>query len=146
MGSERAQLVHGEPLTLADGRTILPDEVLGDVIPGTKYVHIGDTGRTDELVDICQDADALTIESTYLEEEAGMARQFDHLTAAQAARLAVRANVKSLILTHLSRRYVERDVLHEARSIFPRTFVARDFDHYQITREGATRSKKKKRL
>ena len=145
-GPERAQLVRGEPLTLADGRTIHPDEVLGDVIPGTKYVHIGDTGRTDELVDICQDADALTIESTYLDEEADMARQFGHLTAAQAARLAVRANVKSLILTHLSRRYIERDVLHEARSIFPRTYVARDFDHYHITRDGATRLKKKKRI
>ncbi len=142
-GPERAKLVRGEQLTLADGRTIHPDEVLGEVIPGTKYVHIGDTGRTDELVDICQNADTLTIESTYLESEADMARQFGHLTAAQAAHLAVTANVKSLILTHLSRRYVERDVLHEARSIFPRTHVARDFDHFHISRGGATRLEKK---
>jgi ribonuclease Z len=68
-----------------------------------------------------------------------MAQQFGHLTAASAASLAVEANVRTLILTHLSRRYYERDVIHEARSIFPRTFVARDFDKFQVTRSGAER-------
>jgi ribonuclease Z len=101
-------------------------------------------GRTDNLVDVCRNADALTIESTYLEQEADMARQFGHLTATQAAHLAVEANVKCLILTHLSRRYFEREVLHEARSIFPNTYVARDFDHFQVTRDGTVRLKKKR--
>jgi len=136
-GPERARLVRGESLTLADGRTIQPDDVLGETIPGTKYVHIGDIGRTDELFEICRDAATLTIEATYLESEAEMADQFGHLTAASAARFAVQANVKTLILTHLSRRYFEREILDEARSIFPNTFVARDFDHYQVTRVGA---------
>jgi ribonuclease Z len=136
-GPERSQLVRGEAVTLADGRLIHPDDVLGDPIPGTKYVHIGDVGRTDGLIDVCRDADTLVIESTYVEADAEMARQFGHLTAAQAAHLAREANVKSLILTHLSRRYFERDIRHEARGIFPNTFVARDFDHYQITRDGA---------
>jgi ribonuclease Z len=138
-GPERATLVRGETITLPDGRTILPEDVLGEAIPGTKYVHIGDVGRVDDLIEICQEADALTIEATYLDADADLARQFGHLTAAQAARLAVQANVKTLILTHLSRRYYEREVLHEARSIFPKTFVARDFDHYQIIRQGAIR-------
>jgi ribonuclease Z len=142
-GPERARLVNGESITLADGRTIEPDDVLGEAVPGARYVHIGDAGRTDNLIDVCQDADALTIESTYLESETEMASQFGHLTAAQAARLAVDANVKCLILTHLSRRYFERDVLHEARSIFPNTYVARDFDHFQVTRDGAIRLDKK---
>jgi ribonuclease Z len=142
-GPERARLVNGESISLADGRTIEPDDVLGEAVPGARYVHIGDAGRTDNLIDVCQDADALTIESTYLESETEMASQFGHLTAAQAARLAVDANVKCLILTHLSRRYFERDVLHEARSIFPNTYVARDFDHFQVTRDGAIRLDKK---
>jgi ribonuclease Z len=141
-GPERAILVRGENLTLADGRTIQPDDVLGETIPGTKYVHIGDIGRTDNIFDICQGAAALTIEATYLESEAEMAGQFGHLTAASAARFAVQANIKSLILTHLSRRYFEREILDEARSIFPNTFVARDFDHYHVTREGAQLLKK----
>ena len=125
-----------------NGRVIQPDEVLGEPIPGTKYVHIGDVGKTHKLVNTCRDADTLVIESTYIEEEADMARQFGHMTAAGAARLAREANVKTLILTHLSRRYYERDVSNEARAIFPNTYVARDFDHFQITRDGAARLKK----
>ena len=144
-GPERSKLVRGEAVQLADGKEILPDDVLGEIIPGTKYVHIGDTGRTSDLVEVCRDADALTIEATYLDKDAEMARQFGHLTAGQAARLAVQANVSSLILTHLSRRYHEREVIQEARAIFPNTYVARDFDHFQITRDGATRLKKKQK-
>jgi ribonuclease Z len=144
-GPERARLVRGQAITLADGRTIRPDDMLGETIPGTKYVHIGDVGRTDNLVEICRGADALTIESTYLESEAEMARQFGHMTATQAARLAIEAGVKTLILTHLSRRYFERDVLQEAQLAFPNSYVARDFDHFQISREGTVRLDNKHR-
>lgn len=135
-GPERSRLVQGESIILDDGRTIHPEEVLGELIPGTKYVHIGDTGRIDDLVEVCREADALTIEATYSEQDAVMAQQFGHLTATRAATLAVQANIKCLILTHLSRRYFERDILQEAQEIFPNTFVARDFDHYQISRTG----------
>ena len=141
-GPERKHLVRGESIVLPDGRQIHPDDVLGPSIPGTKYVHIGDVGRTDNLLDICRDASTLVIESTYLEEEADMARQFGHLTAAKAAQLARDAGVKTLILTHLSRRYRERDVRKEARSIFPNTYVARDLDHFIINRNGAERQNK----
>ena len=44
-----------------------------------------------------------------------MAHEFSHLTAQQAAELAVKANVKQLILTHISRRYREKDVQKEAQ-------------------------------
>jgi ribonuclease Z len=83
---------------------------------------------------VCRDADTLVIEATYLEEEADMARDFSHLTAHQAAELARHAGVKQLILTHISRRYHERDVLAEAREVFPEAVVARDFDVYQVRR------------
>ena len=57
-----------------------------------------------------------------------MAAQFSHLTAHQAATLAIQAGVKQLILTHISRRYREKDVLAEAQRDFPDVIVARDFD------------------
>jgi len=72
------------------------------------------------------------IESTYLDVEADLAKDHGHLTATQSARLAREANVQQLILTHISRRYGEREVQTEARAIFPETIVARDFDHYRI--------------
>jgi ribonuclease Z len=133
-GPERRDLVNGETITLKDGRTVKPDDVLGTWQSGTKLVVIGDTGRTDNLLEHCRDADALVIESTYLEEEAEMAAQFSHLTAKKAAELAKEAGVKRLILTHLSRRYRERDVLAEAQATFPGAVVARDFDSFQIKR------------
>jgi ribonuclease Z len=133
-GPWRRDLVAGQAITLTDGRQIYPEQVLGPERPGTRMVHVGDAGRTDDLVKVCREADALVIEATYLEEEAQMARDFAHLTARQAAELAVRAGVKQLILTHISRRYRERDVLAEAQAVFPGARVARDFDSYQVKR------------
>jgi ribonuclease Z len=141
-GPERSTLVRGEAVTLTDGRVIYPDDVLGPALPGTKYVHIGDVGRTDNLIEVVRGADALVMEATYTEEEGIMAADFGHMTAARAAALARDAGVKHLILTHISRRYSERDIRNEARLTFPNTYVARDFDHFQITREGVVRVKK----
>ena len=134
-GPERRKLVEGESLILSNGKRIEPDDVLGPLTKGAKLVVVGDTGKTENLLEVAQDADALVIESTYLDEEADMARQFSHMTARQAAELATKAGVKKLILTHISRRYREKDVLKEAQAIFPNSVVARDFDTFQIKRE-----------
>ena len=134
-GPLRRKLVAGQSIELPEG---VPDhqEILGaGSRPGTRMVHIGDSGRTDNLLEICHQADLLVIEATYLNEEVEMARDFAHLTARQAAELAREAQVKNLILTHISRRYRERAVLSEARDVFPQTTVARDFDVFQLKRE-----------
>ncbi len=131
-GPLRRDLVAGKTVRLADGRKVKPGEVLGALKPGVRMVHVGDAGRVDDLLAVCQGVDALVIESTYLEEEVEMAKQFSHLTARQAAELADRAGVRLLLLTHLSRRYREKDVLAEARAIFQNVSVARDFDVFQI--------------
>lgn len=133
-GPERRQLVQGEPITLADGRVVAPDDVLGPEEPGTKLVFVGDAGEIESLVEPARDADALVIEATYLEEEQEMARRFGHITARQAAELAAAAGVRELILTHVSRRYTAQQVLEEARPIFPAARVARDFDGFRIAR------------
>lgn len=134
-GPLRRKLVAGESITTPEGRTVRSEEVMGAPKPGTRFVHIGDVGVTDHLADSCRDADGLVIEATYLESEAEMAKQFGHLTARQAAELALKAGVKHLYLTHISRRYREKEVQAEAQAIFPNTIVARDFDSYSIRRE-----------
>jgi ribonuclease Z len=139
-GPWRRELVGGKTITLPDGRHIEPDQVLGPERPGTRIAHVGDVGRIDELVQAVREVDALIIEATYLNEEAEMADQFAHLTAQKAAELATIAGVKHLILTHISRRYRERDVLAEAQAIFPNTVVARDFDTFQIRRGECVRT------
>ena len=134
-GPWRRDLVAGQPVTLPDGRQITPDMILGDFKPGTRLVHVGDVGETNALLEVARGADALVIEATYLEQEADMARQFSHLTARMAAELALKAGVRQLILTHISRRYREKEVLAEAQAIFPNVTVARDFDSVQVKRD-----------
>jgi ribonuclease Z len=135
VGPIRRDLVDGKTVELPDGRKVGPEDVLGPLKPGLRMVHIGDTGRTEDLIEPCRGVDTLVIESTYMEEEAELAKQFSHLTARQAAELAVKAGVKQLILTHLSRRYREKDVAAEARTVFPNASVARDFDVFTVKQQ-----------
>jgi len=129
-GPLRKELVMGKSVTLGDGRIIQPEDLLGPMKEGTRLVHVGDVGQTENLVNECMGADTLVIEATYLEEEADMARQFAHLTAKRAAELAVTSGVKQLLLTHISRRYREKDVQAEAQSVFQNSVVVRDFDTF----------------
>ncbi len=131
-GPERSRLVRGETVTLANGTIVRPEQVLGPPTAGAKLVHVGDAARIDDLVEHVAEADALVIEATYLSMEEDLAREFGHLTAAQAATLAREARVRRLYLTHISRRYSEREVLKEATEIFPHTVVARDLDRFRI--------------
>jgi len=135
-GPERGRLVRGEPISLADGRRVHPDEVLGPVQPGARLVFVGDAAHTRNLHETARGADALVIEGTYMQRDDELAREFGHLTAAQAATFASEAGVRALILTHLSRRYAEREVIQEAAAIFPGVYVARDFDRFQIVKGG----------
>ncbi len=131
-GPERKRLVAGESITLADGRLVRPDEVLGPEIRGAKLVWIGDIARTDTIVSHVANADALVIEATYLQSEQGEAARYGHLVAAQAAALARDAHVRQLLLTHISRRYHPKQIEDEARAIFPNTIVVSDLDHFII--------------
>jgi ribonuclease Z len=133
-GPERARLVRGQSITLGDGRVIAPDDVLGEDLPGARLVHTGDLGALDGLAEVAQGAHALVMEATYLDEDAELAQNFGHMTAGQAARFAQEHGVGTLLLTHVSRRYREHDIVREAQQYFPNSIVVRDFDHFMITK------------
>jgi ribonuclease Z len=135
-GKERRRLVEGESITLADGTTVHPDQVLGEPREGARLVYVGDAAEVSDLIPYAQGVDALVIEATYLSAEADLAQQYGHLTAVQAAALAREAGVRSLYLNHISRRYSPQDVLNEALAVFPQTIVTRDFDRFEIKRQG----------
>ncbi len=134
-GPIRRELVAGHAVTLADGRTIQPDDVLGPEGPGLRLVFIGDAGRVDNLVAAAAGADLLAIEATYTEAERDVAAAFGHLTASQGAWLARQAGVRHLVLHHISRRYNNRQILDEATPIFAETTVARDFDLFRLVKQ-----------
>jgi ribonuclease Z len=131
-GPERGALQHGQPVTLADGRTVEPAEVLGPPRPGRKLVLTGDTAPSEEIVEASWQADVLVTEATFAEEERERAEETLHQTAVQAAEVAQRAQVELLALTHLSNRYFGPEIAREARAIFPETVVPRDFDLVEV--------------
>jgi len=133
-GPERKLLVAGETIGLASGVVVTPEDVLGDPVPGTKLVYVGDIARTEEVLAPARDADALVMEATYVEEDAEIARQFGHITAATSARCARDANAQQLYLTHISRRYSGGVIEAEARAIFPNTIVVNDLDRAIVRR------------
>ena len=131
-GPMRGELAAGRPVVIEGGRTIDPEDVLGPPSGGRKLVVIGDTQTTDGLAKFVADADLLVIEATFLDRDAPTARDYGHLTAAEAASFAAANNVKQLVLTHLSGRYQDEEILAEAAKIFPNTRIAADFDHLVV--------------
>jgi ribonuclease Z len=131
-GPERGALQRGEPVTLADGRVVSPEQVLGETRPGRTIVIAGDTAPCDSVLEAARGAELLVHEATFLEDERDRARETLHSTAVDAAGLARDAGVGMLALTHLSTRYFGPDVAREARAVFAETVVPRDFDVIEI--------------
>jgi ribonuclease Z len=131
-GPLRGELAAGRSITVEGGRTIDPEDVLGSPSGGKKLVVIGDTETTEGLSKHVADADLLVIEATFLDRDAPTARDYGHLTAAEAARFAAANNVQQLVLTHLSGRYEDDEILAEAARIFPSVRIATDLDRIAI--------------
>jgi ribonuclease Z len=131
-GPERGLLQAGEPVTLAGGRVVTPDSVLGPARPGRKVVLSGDTAPSAAVVRAAHRADLLVHEATFGADETERARETQHATAVDAAEVAKLADVRLLALTHLSTRYFGPDLAREARDVFVETVVPRDFDVIEI--------------
>ncbi len=105
------------------GKKVRIEEV-ANLKPGLKVVYSGDTKPCKNMVKISEGADLLIHDGTFLEEEEGRA----HADVKQAAKIAKKAKVKQLILTHISRRYTSaKELEEEARKVFPNAKVAYDF-------------------
>jgi ribonuclease Z len=131
-GPERGALQRGESVTLADGRTVTPDAVLGPGRRGRTVVYTGDTAPTEVVQTLAEGADVLVHEATFAHEESERAAETLHSTARQAAELAREAGVRLLALTHVSPRYFGPELVREAREVFPQTVVPRDFDVIEV--------------
>ena len=109
------------------GKRITPDETTY-LTKGRKVTYIADTIPCKNAFLLSKDADVLICDSTYASDMKEKALEYKHMTAADAAQLASKANAKQLILTHFSTRYKDVSVLKEdASKIFPNTIAAEDF-------------------
>ena len=121
-------LHRGKTVRLDDGRTVSPEDLVGAPRRGRTVVYSGDTRPHLALMAAARGADLLIHEATFGGDEAERAVETGHSTASEAARVALEAGVRSLILTHISPRYTRDapELLAEARAVFPDTFIARD--------------------
>ena len=126
-GPDFGRLVRGE--TVAG---VHPAQVMGATREGRKIVLSGDTAPCEALAIAAHQADVLVHEATFVEEEAERAHQTGHSTVSQATALARKAEVRMLVLTHLSARYAGGEVRREARATFAQTEVPRDFDTVDV--------------
>jgi ribonuclease Z len=122
------QLHRGETVVLQDGRQVSPAELVGTPRRGRTLVYSGDTRPHLALLETSRGADLLVHEATFGGDEALRAVETGHSTAAEAARIALEAGVRRLVLTHISPRYTRDapELLAEAKAVFPETMIARD--------------------
>jgi ribonuclease Z len=111
---------------------VRPEQVVGPARPGRRIVLSGDTAPCDMVRVAADGADVLVHEATFIEEERGRAIETHHSTARQAAEIALEADVRLLALTHVSTRYGGSEIRDEARAVFERTVVPRDFDTIEV--------------
>jgi ribonuclease Z len=136
-GPDVGRLQRDGRIVTAAGATVTLDEV-SEPRPGQKFAFVMDTRLCDAAFELADHADMLVCESTFADADAGLARQYGHLTARQAGRIAAEAQVRTLVLTHFSQRY-ETDgskvLLEEAALSFGGEIVsARDLDRVPVPR------------
>jgi ribonuclease Z len=130
-----SRLQGGETVTASDGREVRPEDVLGPPRSGRKFSFVTDTLAFPEIADEVRGSDFLVCEGMFERELEESAREKKHMTAEQAARIALAAEVKKLALIHYSPRYTEynlKQLLKEAQDIFPETILSRDRMVYPI--------------
>ncbi len=128
LGELWSKLQNGEEITLADGRWIKPNDVMGPHRPGRKIVYTGDTRPFDVFAKFAANADLVIHESTFDDALAEKAQLDGHSTPSQAAAETKAAGAKQLVLTHISARYPDATLLLEqAKKVFANTLVAEDF-------------------
>jgi ribonuclease Z len=111
---------------------VTAERVLGPPRPGRKLVISGDTMPCEAVAIAAHEADLLIHEATFAQDERERAAETGHSTAAQAAELAREAGVRLLALNHFSSRYPVAVLRDEARAVFARTVLPRDFDTIEI--------------
>jgi ribonuclease Z len=128
-----SRLQQGQKVKLKDGRIVEPEQVMGSPRHGRKVTYTGDTRPFKELTKLAKNADLLIHDATLDDGLTARAKEDGHSTPSQAARGAKKAKAKQLVLTHISARYNEANILLEqARKIFKNTVVAEDFMKLEI--------------
>ncbi len=124
----------GEDFYFLGGLEVIKNEILTfNPEPSYSYAYCSDTKFDEQIIPIIKDVDILYHEATFLDVDIKRAEATYHSTAKQAATIALKANVKLLIIGHFSNRYGDLSVLlKESKSVFPNTVLGIENNRFKL--------------
>ena len=132
-GPAFGRLQNGKSVSLPDGTTVHPEQVLGPPRPGIAVAYVTDTRPCDGGRALAAEADLLYHDSTFADAHAARAKRTGHSTAREAATVARDAEATRLLLGHLSARYPDpAPLVQEAQHVFPNTEEAEELRRYAL--------------
>ena len=127
------KIKQGEDFTTQDGEIIPNDQLTTPSELPKRFAYCSDTAYSEKIIPIIQGVDCLYHEATFMEDELLRSKQTEHSTARQAGEIALKANVKKLIIGHYSARYNnQNELLKEAQAVFENTVLGEDLTVYEI--------------
>ena len=124
---ELNRIKNGSDYVTPEGEVIVNTRLTRPSDSPRKYAYCSDTIFRPEIVEQLSGVDLLFHEATFAESELARAKETYHTTAAQAARIALGAGVRQLVIGHFSARYEDENILlKEASAVFPNTILAKE--------------------
>ena len=127
------QLKNGFDITLENGSIVKSSDVVEGEKQGFTVAILGDTRYCQSAIELSQHADIVIHEATFDAQNVQLARDYGHATNVQAATVALKANAKNVLLTHISARFTDSDVeqlLNEAKAVFHNSYIVHDLQRY----------------
>lgn len=134
-------LKNGLDITLDDGTVVYSKDVVDAEKPGFTVAVLGDTRYCEASIELSRNADIVIHEATFDAANEQLARDYGHATNVEAATIAKLAGAKHVILTHISARFTDHDVvqlLNEAQDVFPNSYIANDLARFDWKQETLT--------
>lgn len=126
----------GEEIALPTGEVIPNAELTYRPYAPRSYAYLSDTNFSAKAATLAKGADLMYHEATYAAAEQKTAKERGHSTSADAAKAALKAGAKRLIIGHYSSRYKNENILvEEARAIFPETYPATEGVTFTIEKQ-----------
>jgi ribonuclease Z len=128
-----SKLQKGNPVEI-NGKLVKPEDVMGPLRPGRTIVYSGDTRPCESVLVASKGADLLIHDCSFADEMADWAQESKHSTAGEVAALAKRAEVRKLVLTHISSRYTDdvEPIFIDSKNIFENVIVAEDLMEIEV--------------
>jgi ribonuclease Z len=127
------KLKQGADVINEDGVLISNEKVTKDPKPAKSYAYCSDTVYNEAIIPIIKETTVLYHESTFLNKNESLCKPTKHSTAAQAATIAKKAGVETLILGHYSTRYNGYDEFKsEAETVFENVLLSKDGKSFEF--------------